>query len=64
MKSILCKTQEIFIGEKMEDIERRTFHNYVSLSPVVFTEQSGAVSGFNLEYSLLLIVICKPPVTN
>lgn len=39
-------------------------YNYASLSPVVFAEQSGAVSGFNLEYSLLLIVICKPPVTN
>lgn len=64
MKSILCKTQEIFIRGKMEDTERRTFHNYVSLSPVVFTEQSGTVPGFNLEYSLLLIVICKPPVTN
>lgn len=30
----------------------------------VFAEQSGAISGFNLAYSLLLIVICKPPVTN
>lgn len=39
-------------------------YNYVFLSPAVFAQQSGAVSGFNLAYSLLLIVICKPPVTN
>ena len=64
MKSILCKTWEVFIRERAQDAEGRTFLNHVSLSPVVFPEQDGTVSGFNLEHSLLLIVICKPPVTN
>lgn len=64
MEPILYKIKEIFIREKKEDTERRTFSNCVSLSPVVCTEQSGTVSRFNLEYSLPLIVICKPPVTN
>lgn len=63
VKSILQKTQEIFIRGKIEDTEG---HSTITSLSSQLSLQTRAVlsSGFNLEYSLLLIVICKPPVTN
>jgi len=64
MKSILCKTWEVFIRERAQDAEGRTFLSHVSLSPMAFPEQNGPVSGFNSEHSLPLPVTCKPAVSN